>query len=64
LVGAQVDRVKAVSSAEFISPTKRPSYSVLGHEAWAKTSVAPMRDWKIALTEAMPAIILAVEAEE
>jgi dTDP-4-dehydrorhamnose reductase len=64
LVGAQVDRIKAVSSAELIRPAKRPSYSVLGHEAWAKTSVAPMRDWKIALTEAMPAIIFAVEAEE
>jgi dTDP-4-dehydrorhamnose reductase len=63
-VGAQVDRIKDVSSAELIRPAKRPLYSVLGHEAWAKTSVAPMRDWKIALTEAMPAIILAVEAEE
>ena len=64
LVGAQVDRIKAVSSTELIRPAKRPSYSVLGHEAWAKTSVAPMRDWKIALNEAMPAIILAVKAEE
>jgi dTDP-4-dehydrorhamnose reductase len=64
LVGAQVDRIKAVSSTEFIRSAKRPSYSVLGHEAWVKTSVAPMRDWKIALTEAMPAIILAVKAEE
>jgi hypothetical protein len=35
----------------------------LSHEAWAKTSVEPMRDWRIALTEAMPAIINAVKAE-
>ena len=36
----------------------------LSHEGWAKTSVAPMRDWRIALAEAMPAIISAVKAEE
>jgi hypothetical protein len=35
----------------------------LGHDAWAKTAIKPMRDWKIALAEAMPAIISAVKAE-
>ena len=64
LAGAQVDRIKAVSSAEFIRPAKRPSYSVLGHEAWGITSVPPMQDWKIALAEAMPAIISTIKAEE
>ena len=64
LAGADVHRVKAVSSAEFIHPAKRPSYSVLGHEAWSHTSIKQMRDWKIALAEAMPAIISTVEAEE
>ena len=64
LAGEEVDRIKAVSSAEFIRPAKRPSYSVLGHKKWEITSVQPMRDWKIALAEAMPAIILAVKAEE
>jgi dTDP-4-dehydrorhamnose reductase len=64
LTGVEVDRVKPVSSAEFIRPAKRPSYSVLGHEEWGITSVQPMKDWKIALAEAMPAIILAVKAEE
>jgi dTDP-4-dehydrorhamnose reductase len=64
LAGAEVDRISAVSSAEFLRPAKRPSYSVLSHQAWAHTSIPPMRDWRIALTEAMPAIILAVKAEE
>jgi dTDP-4-dehydrorhamnose reductase len=64
LTGVEVDRVKPVSSAEFVRPAKRPSYSVLGHEEWGITSVQPMKDWKIALAEAMPAIILAVKAEE
>jgi dTDP-4-dehydrorhamnose reductase len=61
--GADVSRVVPVSSSEYPSPAKRPSYSVLSHEAWATTSVKPMRDWRIAFEEAMPAIISAVKAE-
>jgi dTDP-4-dehydrorhamnose reductase len=63
LAGADVNRVVPVSSIEYPRPAKRPSYSVLSHEAWAKTSVKPMRDWRIALEEVMPAIISAVKAE-
>jgi dTDP-4-dehydrorhamnose reductase len=63
LSGADVSRVIPVSSSEYPRPAKRPSYSVLGHDAWAKTTVEPMRDWRIALAEAMPAIIHAVKAE-
>jgi dTDP-4-dehydrorhamnose reductase len=63
LAGADVSRVVPVSSSEYPRPAKRPSYSVLGHDAWAKTTVKPMRDWRIALAEAMPAIISAVKAE-
>ena len=63
LSGADVSRVIPVSSSEFPRPAKRPAYSVLGHDAWAGTSVSAMRNWKIALEEAMPAIISAVKAE-
>jgi dTDP-4-dehydrorhamnose reductase len=63
LVGADTSRVIPVSTSEFPRPAKRPSYSVLSHDNWAKTNVAPMRDWRIALTEAMPAIISAVKAQ-
>ena len=63
LSGAVVHRVVPVSSTEYPRPAKRPSYSVLGHDAWAKTTVESMRDWRIALAEAMPAIISAVKAE-
>jgi dTDP-4-dehydrorhamnose reductase len=64
LAGAEVGRITPVSSSEYPRPAKRPSYSVLSHDAWAKTSVKAMRDWRIALAEAMPAIISAVKAEE
>jgi dTDP-4-dehydrorhamnose reductase len=64
LAGADVGRVTPVSSSEYPRPAKRPSYSVLSHDAWANTSVKPLRDWRIALADAMPAIISAVKAEE
>jgi dTDP-4-dehydrorhamnose reductase len=64
LAGARVNRVVPVSSSEYPRPAKRPSYSVLSHDSWGKTSLKPMRDWRIALAEAMPAIVSVVEAEE
>ena len=64
LVGADVGRVVPISSSEYPRPTKRPAYSVLSHKAWAETSIEPMRNWRIALAETMPAIISSVEAEE
>jgi dTDP-4-dehydrorhamnose reductase len=63
LAGADVRRVVPVSSSDYPRPAKRPSYSVLSHDAWANTSVKPLRDWRIALADAMPAIISAVKAE-
>jgi dTDP-4-dehydrorhamnose reductase len=63
LVGADTNRVIPVSSSEYPRPAKRPSYSVLSHDAWTKTTIQPMRDWRIALAEAMPAIISALKEE-
>jgi dTDP-4-dehydrorhamnose reductase len=63
LVGADASRVLPVSTSEFPRPAKRPSFSVLGHDNWAQTNVAPMRNWRNALADAIPAIISAVEAE-
>jgi dTDP-4-dehydrorhamnose reductase len=64
IAGADIGRVTPVSSSEYPRPAKRPSYSVLSHDVWASTSVKPMRDWRIALAETMPAIISTVRAEE
>jgi dTDP-4-dehydrorhamnose reductase len=63
LSGADVSRVIPVSSNEYLRPAKRPSYSVLSHESWAKTTIKSMRDWRIALAEAMPAIISTVKVQ-
>jgi dTDP-4-dehydrorhamnose reductase len=63
-VGADISRIIPVSTSDFPRLAKRPPYSVLGHDAWAGTSVPPIRNWKIALAEAMPPIISAVKAEE
>jgi len=63
-----VDRVVRTDSSAYVRPAKRPAYSVLGHDAWKNVGengvcVSEMRDWRLALREAMPAIISAVKAE-
>ncbi len=63
LAGADVLRVIPVSTSECPSHAKRPLYSVLGHDAWRNTAVPIMRDWRIALAEAMPTIISAIKAQ-
>ncbi|MGA1146658.1 MAG: sugar nucleotide-binding protein, partial [Candidatus Nanopelagicales bacterium] len=42
-----------VTSEQFIRPAPRPAYSVLGHERWADVGLAPMREWRSALGEAL-----------
>jgi dTDP-4-dehydrorhamnose reductase len=63
LTSADVNRIIPVSSSEYVRPAKRPKYSVLNHDSWTKTTLEPMRDWRIALAEAMPAIISAVKTQ-
>jgi dTDP-4-dehydrorhamnose reductase len=59
--GEDINRLIPVSSDEYTQKAKRPEYSVLGHDAWNKTGITPMRDWRHALTDAMPEIISSVK---
>ena len=52
LAGLDPDRVGPTESALFVRPAPRPSYSVLGHDAWSRVGVEPMRNWRDALAEA------------
>ncbi|MCU1411408.1 MAG: NAD(P)-dependent oxidoreductase [Rhodoglobus sp.] len=52
LGGHDPDRVKPTESARFVRPAPRPSYSVLGHDAWLAAGVEPMRGWREALAAA------------
>jgi dTDP-4-dehydrorhamnose reductase len=51
--GLDPERVRPTTSDRFPRPARRPSYSVLGHEAWRSTGLAPIGDWRPALAEAL-----------
>ena len=61
--GADTNRIIPISTSEFQRLAKRPDYSVLGHDSWRDTNCDEMRDWKLALEQAMPRIIASVKAE-
>jgi dTDP-4-dehydrorhamnose reductase len=50
--GLDPERVLPTDSSQFVRPAPRPSYSVLGHDAWLRAGLDPMRPWEEALAEA------------
>jgi len=60
-IGEDPERILPTDSSSYVQLAPRPAYSVLGHEGWASVGMAPMRDWRIALHEAMPDILLAID---
>ncbi|MCS5734866.1 dTDP-4-dehydrorhamnose reductase [Herbiconiux daphne] len=51
--GLDPDKVKPTDSSQFVRPAPRPVYSVLGHDAWSRAGLEPMRDWRAALHDAV-----------
>ena len=56
--GLDPERVLPTDSGAFVRPAPRPAYSVLGHAAWSRAGLAPMRDWREALHAAAEAGVL------
>jgi dTDP-4-dehydrorhamnose reductase len=57
---AGLDPERVVPATEVAPrPAPRPTYSVLGHDAWTRTTLPPLRPWKDALAEAAEAGVLA-----
>jgi dTDP-4-dehydrorhamnose reductase len=52
-VGADPERVRPCSSAEYVRPAPRPSFSVLSGAAWERAGLTPFRGWRDALGDAL-----------
>src|SRR5215475_6063377 len=56
LLGADPARVRPTTSDAYVRPAPRPAYSVLGHDRWREAGIAPIRDWRAALSAAFPSL--------
>ncbi len=61
-LGADPDRVRPCTTADFPRPAPRPAYSVLSGEAWAAAGLRPLPHWRSALTEAFRTGVVAPRA--
>lgn len=55
--GLDPARVRPTTTAHFPRPAPRPVYSVLGHDGWDGTGVAPLPYWRAMLATAMPYLV-------
>jgi dTDP-4-dehydrorhamnose reductase len=53
LAGLDPDRIRPVTSERFPRPARRPAFSVLGHEGWARAGIPPLGDWRQMLADAL-----------
>ena len=64
LLGADTARVRATTSKAYRHPAPRPTYSVLGHDGWARAGLEPIGDWRHALQRAFPELLQALAASQ
>ena len=57
LLGHDPARVLPTTSDAFDRPAPRPAYSVLGHDAWQRAGLAPIRQWSDALAESVTRVL-------
>ncbi|EHI46507.1 dTDP-4-dehydrorhamnose reductase [Rhodococcus opacus PD630] len=55
--GADPQRVRPCTSAQFVRPAPRPAFSVLSGRAWADVGLTPLRPWRDALHAALHAAV-------
>ncbi|WP_213577277.1 dTDP-4-dehydrorhamnose reductase [Rhodococcus sp. USK13] len=55
--GADPERVRPCSSAQFVRPAPRPAFSVLSQNAWVGAGLTPMRPWRDALRAALTTVV-------
>ena len=58
LTGKSDSLVESVGSETYTRPAQRPTNSVLSNQSWNEAGLTPMSNWKSALAEVMPSIIL------
>ena len=51
------ERLIPISLEEYHQVARRPKYGTLSHKQWLNVGLTPMRDWKVALKEALPPIL-------